>query len=103
MRLGGFKLIERMEYPKFELYNLAADPAESRNLYWNMPAKVRELKGLLRDISELNRKLLAEQRVNAPPELEEETRQRTSVARVRPMRAMRGCRNNGDSCGRLGL
>ena len=41
-----------------------------------MPAKVRELKGLLRDISELNRKLLAEQRVNAPPELEEETRQR---------------------------
>jgi arylsulfatase A-like enzyme len=46
-RVGDLKLIQKFAGPSFELYDLAADPADSRDLAKERPAKVDELRGLL--------------------------------------------------------
>ena len=48
VRAGDFKLIERYEDATLELYNLADDPGERRNLAVEMTEKARELRGRLR-------------------------------------------------------
>jgi hypothetical protein len=49
VRKGNFKLIEFFEDDRLELYNLADDAGENRDLSREMPAKRNELHGLLRD------------------------------------------------------
>ena len=48
IRKGDWKLVEFYDYEKTELYNLAQDIGEQQNLAAEMPAKVTELKQLLR-------------------------------------------------------
>ena len=47
MRLGDLKLIHKFAGPTFELYDLAKDPSESRDLAKEQPAKVAELRQML--------------------------------------------------------
>ena len=47
VRVGDLKLIQRFAGPTFELYDLAKDPSESRDLAKEQPAKVAELRQLL--------------------------------------------------------
>jgi arylsulfatase A-like enzyme len=47
VRDGELKLIERFEGPSFELYDLAADPGESRDLAAERPGEVARLRGQL--------------------------------------------------------
>ena len=48
VREGDWKLIKRYDEETFELYNLANDLSETRDLSQNMPAKARELDARLR-------------------------------------------------------
>ena len=48
VRAGGWKLIEFYEAKRLELYNLADDLGEQRNLVEAKPAKAKELHGLLK-------------------------------------------------------
>jgi arylsulfatase A-like enzyme len=43
----GWKLIHDAEHDTWELYDLAADPGERRNLYHAAPEKVASLERLL--------------------------------------------------------
>ena len=47
VRDGDLKLIERFEGPSFELYDLAADPGETRDLAAERPGDVARLRGEL--------------------------------------------------------
>jgi len=47
LRLGELKLIHKFAGPTFELYDLAKDPSESRDLAKEQPAKVAELRQML--------------------------------------------------------
>jgi len=47
VRLGNMKLIEFLEGPSVELYDLSADPGETTDLSGEFPEKTRELKFLL--------------------------------------------------------
>lgn len=47
VRSGNFKLIKRYEGPTYELYDLATDLGEEKDLSANMPLKVQELDRLL--------------------------------------------------------
>ena len=47
VRAGDWKLIRSLEDQRLELYNLAEDLSETRNLAATMPAKTKELNGLL--------------------------------------------------------
>jgi len=49
MREGDWKLIEFYEHEKVELYNLAEDPGEQRDLSQERPEKLKQLRGKLRD------------------------------------------------------
>jgi arylsulfatase A len=49
IRVSDFKLIERYEFGKLELYNLKEDIGETTNLAKEMPDKVKELLRMLRD------------------------------------------------------
>jgi arylsulfatase A-like enzyme len=49
VRLGPYKLIEFFEEGNFELYDLAADIGESKDLSDSMPEKAAELKKLLKE------------------------------------------------------
>jgi arylsulfatase A-like enzyme len=48
MRARDWKLLEYHEDGRLELYNLAADPTESRNLAASDPARANEMRGQLR-------------------------------------------------------
>ena len=47
MRRGNHKLIKYYEDNRLELYDLAADPAETKNLAAEMPEKAEELRRAL--------------------------------------------------------
>jgi arylsulfatase A-like enzyme len=49
VRVGSYKLLESFEDGKAELYDLAADPGEARDLAAAQPERVREMKKLLED------------------------------------------------------
>jgi arylsulfatase A-like enzyme len=49
VRLGNWKLIEFFEDSHLELYDLAEDPSETRNLAELEKGRTRKLHGLLRD------------------------------------------------------
>ena len=49
MRQGDYKLIKASEDGHLELYNLADDPGEGRNLASRLPEKAEELHGILMD------------------------------------------------------
>jgi arylsulfatase A-like enzyme len=49
VRLGDWKLIEFFEDGRLELFHLAADPGERRNLVRREPARVKKMHSLLRD------------------------------------------------------
>ncbi|HPA40861.1 MAG TPA: sulfatase, partial [Candidatus Hydrogenedentes bacterium] len=49
VRRGNHKLIEYYEDNRLELYDLAADPAETKNLAGEMPEKAEELRRALHD------------------------------------------------------
>ncbi|MEY2820879.1 MAG: hypothetical protein RL105_451 [Verrucomicrobiota bacterium] len=48
-RAGDFKLIHKFDGPVFELYDLKADPSESKDLSKSQPQKLAEMKKLLAD------------------------------------------------------
>ncbi|MCF8223648.1 MAG: sulfatase [Bacteroidales bacterium] len=52
IRAGDWKLVEFYDYEKTELYNLAEDIGETRDLSEEYPGKLRELKDLLRKMQE---------------------------------------------------
>ncbi len=47
MRKGEWKLLQNSPYEPYELYNLAEDPLEQKNLMQSEPEKYRELNMLL--------------------------------------------------------
>jgi len=55
VRLGDWKLIAPKKGGDVSLFNLAADPYETKDLANEQPGKVQELKGLLSSISQDDR------------------------------------------------
>ncbi|MBT5187535.1 MAG: sulfatase [Kordiimonadaceae bacterium] len=47
VRLGQYKLIQRLEDGRYHLYDLSNDPGEHRDIAQNMPEKTQELRSLL--------------------------------------------------------
>jgi len=54
VRLGDYKLVEKYETNTVELYNLKADPSETKNLAKKQKAKTKEMYQLLKDWKQVN-------------------------------------------------
>jgi arylsulfatase A-like enzyme len=76
VRAGNYKLIEWLGFPRFELYDLAQDPKERRNLYWERPNLSEELKETMTAVARENEQRIDAMPARSDPVLEEETRKR---------------------------
>ncbi len=76
IRVGNYKLIEWLVFPRFELYDVASDSKERRNLYWERPEVVEKLKETMAEVANKNERRIHGLPDRSDPELEEEMRKR---------------------------
>jgi arylsulfatase len=76
IRVENYKLIEWLGFPRFELYDLAIDPKERRNLYWERPDVAEKLEKTMSGIASENERRIRDLPDRSDPELEQEMRER---------------------------
>jgi arylsulfatase A-like enzyme len=76
IRVGNYKLIEWLGFPRFELYDLATDPKERRNLYWKRPEVAEKLKETMAGVVNENERRIRGLPDRSDLELEKEMRER---------------------------
>jgi arylsulfatase A-like enzyme len=76
IRVGNYKLIEWLGFPRFKLYDVASDSKERRDLYWERPEMAKKLKETMAGVVNKNERRIHGLPDRSDPELEEEMRKR---------------------------